>query len=354
MQETQGEVLVDKEVIFENNQIGIQFTSLHHIDHVSGKITKIDVNSKSKDLEEYIEHLMYDIQEKETKRYFEFKSNTTEVRRALGKLIIDDYEEAVNISANRLLDVEQRTQEKVKKLKVEILKGSLFQTIINVDKDNKLIIIGKADHNDFLDAKDFVLHMGLPWKKKIFKSFLAVINKYGEVTKVLVADSNNKISEYWWSDFFELKELRTNAHNTEHFLDIIDKKVLNPLRKEYKSDYLTLRYAAIAYFRNNSDFDFIDFFNSIFKNYLPKNDKFPSQKINDKVQKIPEKYSIDTQFKIDKDSIKKRVTDIVDLNEGMQLVLKGQPDLNKIKSYRDDDGDACISIKTEEGFKAFN
>ncbi len=333
--------------------IGIQYTSLHHIDHDSGTISSIDINSKSEALGEYIERLLKDIKERNSKRSFVFGSDTTEVRNSISLMMDGEYENATDINAKRLLKVEQETQENMTKLKTSIQKGSLFQTIINVDEETKMIIIGKADHNDFLDASDFIIHKGLPWKKRIFKSFLAITDHDNNIKKVLVSDTTNALTKYWWSSFLELTEERTNSHNTKKFLEIIDKKVLDRIRDKFPADHTVLRNSVIGHFRSQSDFNLDNIFSQIFETYPPIDDKLPIEDIQKRIKEIPEKYSLDSQFQIDKKEINKRAVHKVILNEGMELHLNGAPDLDNITPYVDEEDNKYIIIKTEEGYKRF-
>lgn len=334
-------------------EVGIQHTSLHHIDHDKGVITNIPIDNNSPDLVEYTERLLSDIKERNSKRSFEFRSETTEVFTAIKYMMDGDFEKADKITTERLLDVEKTTQSNMNKLGIEIQKGSLFQVTVNTEEDRQMIIIGKADHNDFLDASDLSVHKGLPWKKKIFKSFLLIANSEGEILKIMVSDTTNAITKYWWSDFLELSEVRTDKHNTKNFLDLIDKKVFNPIKKKFPADHTTLRNSVLGYFRANDAFDLDVLVNRIFKNYTPKNENLKIDEITEKVKSIPKKYELDSQFNIDKEEINKRAVNKVFLNEGMELVLRGAPDLSIIQPFEDKEGEKYIAIKTEEGFNRF-
>lgn len=341
---------MEKELVIS---IGIQYTSLHHIDHVSGKIKSIDIDSQSEALGQYIERLLTDIKERNSKRSFKFDSNTTEIRNSISLFMHGDYENAAEINAKRLLKVEQEAQEEMDKLGISIQKGSLFQTIINVDDDTKMIIIGKAEHNDFLDASDFAIHNGLPWKKRIFKSFLAITDHNDNIKKVLVSDTTNALTKYWWHSFLELTEERTDSHNTKKFLEIIDRKVLDRIKDKFPADHTILRNCVIGHFRSHADFDLDFMFTQIFENYPPVEDGFPLHDIQSRIKEIPDKYNLDSQFLIDKKEIKKRSVQRVVLNEGIELLLNGAPDLKNIKAYVDEENNKYIAIKTEEGYKRF-
>lgn len=345
LQETASEAIADL-------NHGIKFTSLHHIDHDNNKVVSVNIDSQSPDLIEYIQKLLEDIQKKDTKRAFLYESETAEVRIAINLMLDEEYDKAAEINANRLLKIEKETQATMEHLDVNIQKGSLFQTVISFT-DHKMIIIGKADHNEFLDASDFSLHKGLPWKKKIFKSFLAIIDNKKNINKILVADTTNNLTKYWWSDFFELKEARTDQFNTKTFLDVLDKKVFNPIKHKHQADHTTLRNSVIGYFRANDEFNLDDLCNNIFEKYVPDDAELDINDIKKKIKGIPKKYGVDSWFKIDKKAIKKREVHKILLNEGMELVLKGGPDLNNITPYSDREGKKYIMIQTEEGYNRF-
>ncbi len=331
----------------------VKFTSLHHIDHDNGKIVNIDIDSQSEDLIKYIDRLLADIKESSSRRVFNFRSETTEVRTAITSMFNKKYKEAVKITTERLMSVEKQTQLSMNKLGISIQKGSLFQTHIHMDNGHQMIIIGKADHNAFLDASDLSVHNGLPWKKKIFKSFLLLADYDGNVIKIMVSDTTNAITKYWWSDFLELEEVRTDTHNTKQFIELIDKKVLDPIKKKYPADHTTLRNSVIGHFRSHENFDLNTLMDTLFDNYNPISSDFPIKNIANKVREIPEKYELDSQFGIDKKEINKRAVNKVFLNEGIELILRGAPDLDYITPYENEEGDKYISIKTETGYNHF-
>jgi len=333
--------------------VGIQYTSLHHLDHISGKTKSIDIDSKSEALWQYIDRLLTDIKERNSKRSFKFDRNTTEIRNSISLFMLGDYENAAEINAKRLLRVEQEAQDEMDKLGVSIQKGSLFQAIINVDDETKMIIIGKAEHNEFLDASDFAIHNGLPWKKRIFKSFLAVTDHDDNIKKILVSDTTSSLTKYWWHSFLELKEERTDSHNTKKFIEIIDRKVLDKIKDRFPADHTILRNCVIGHFRSQTDFDLDFMYSQIFENYPPIEDDFPLRDIQSRIKEIPDKYNLDSQFLIDKKEIKKRAVQRVYLNEGIELLLNGAPDLNNIKAYTDEENNKYIAIRTEEGYRRF-
>ncbi len=335
--------------------MNIKFLSLHQVDHQQGAVTPINVPEKSDKLKEYIDNLIEEIRGSSSYQFFEFERKSTEVYSAIHNILSDseeDNDEQALIIAKRLLQKEQEAQKAIEKLNIEILKGSLFQTIVEED-DKQLVIISKAEHSAFIDEDDFNLRQGLPWKKRVFKAFLAEIED-NEIIKVLIYDTN-KETKYWWRDFLELKKIHTDEYNTERALDLLDKKIFEPIKKSYPADHTILRNSAIGYFRNNEQFDLDKFVNILFENYTPVDAKLKTSELIDKINKLPEKYDFDKNFSISKDKIKKRQVNKIHLTEQMDLVLKDSIEdlFDIVNAYKDEEGEKYISIRSDSGYHAF-
>lgn len=332
---------------------GIVFTSLHYIDHVNNKISKKDISNEGTEaLSEYIKKLIEDIQLRASKRTFEFARETTEVRQSLNSFYNGKFGDASETNAKRLLSSEISAQKAIDHLGVSIQKGSLFQAIINVGEGKKLVIIAKADHDTYLDEESYEIREGLPWTKKIFKSFFIVINNDGTISKVTVSDTNDKVAEYWWKTFLELVVVRTSSENTKNMLGHILRPI-NRIKNEYPADYEDLRNAVLGYFQSNSDFSFDRFMETIFENYNQIDPNLDyDNKIKNKIKSIAKKTDVDTQFDIDRKEVKQRRTRKIDLNIGIELVLT---DYNKsnISAARDTENNKCVLIKSEFGYNTF-
>jgi len=333
--------------------MNILHTSLHQIDHTLDEIKEIDIASQTRDLLRYTNRLIEEITNSNSKRQFEFKSETTEVRIAINKFIDSEYENAALINSKRLLEVEKIAQEKIDHLGKKIQKGSLFQAVLR-NGEETLVIVSKADHNQFLDEIDFTLKNGLPWEKRIFKAFLV---KLIEETprEVFVYDTTNRMARYWWDSYLELREKYTDTHNTKTALDILDKKVFNKIKKDYPADHTILRNSTIGYFRNSEEFEMDEYIQNTFSNYSPINQDFPKEDTISKIKELPEKWNFDTRFGIKKEEIKKRQVNKIPLTDKIELVLKDHiDDLDSIiRSEKDPEGNKFIKIKTDIGFERF-
>ena len=331
----------------------IKFTSLHQIDHIEERIEKIDINNQGNILGQYIQRLLNEITNSPNKRSFLFQRETTEIRSAINNLISEDYETGSEIIANRLLPIEQAAQERIAHLGVEIQKGSLFQTIIE-NEDGKFVIISKADHNEFLDEIDFLIHKGLPWKKRVFKAFMAKIENDSTLSSIIIYDTNTTKSMYWWENYFEIKEKHNDTHNTRTSLDTLDKKVFNPIKKDYPADHTILRNSTIGYFRNKEEFALQEYISEIFDNYTPVDENFPLQRTKNKIADLPERWNFDRRFLISKGDIDKRAVNKIRLTENIDLILKDYVNFDDtITAEMNDEGDKFIRIKTVNGYNKF-
>ena len=329
-------------------------TCLHHIDHTIDFINKIDLLDQGQKLEEYIAKLLETIMKSSSRRSFVFKRNTTEVINAINFILGEKYDEGTEINAKRLLEAEKRAQDRIKQLKVEIQNGSLFQALFR-NNGSKSFIISKADHEEFIDENDFLIHRGLPWKRRIFKAMVVFFDINDTITDIFIFDTNPSMSKYWWDDFLELQKKHTDAHNTEISLDTLDSKILNPLKKEYPVDHIVLRNSTVGYFRNKVEFDLVEFVAEIFANYHPVNDNLPINSLKAKILELPIKHDFDTRFSIEKDKITKRIINKIKLTDTIDLIFKDHIENleNTIQSFEDNEGNKGIIIRTNEGYERF-
>ncbi len=332
---------------------GIVFTSLHYIDHVNNKISKKDISNKGTEaLAEYIEKLIEDIKVKASKRTFEFQRDTTEVRQSLSSFFSENFEDASETNAKRLLSSEVEAQKAINHLGVSIQKGSLFQAVLNLGDGRKFVIIAKADHDTYLDEESYEMREGLPWTKKLFKSFFITINDDGSLSPVVVSDTNDKVAGYWWKTFLELNVVRTSGENTKKMLGHILRPI-NRIRDDYPADYEELRNAVLGYFQSNSDFSLESFMKTVFDDYNQIDPKLDyDKKIKSKIDSVSKKTDVDTQFDIDRKEVKQRRTRKLGLNTGIELVLT-EYNRQNITATTDKEHNKCIQIKSEIGYNTF-
>lgn len=156
----------------------------------------------------------------------------------LGRIIDDEDRDGTSESiANRLLQEENKAQQKIEHLNKNIQKGILIISYVQMTDMEYKIVLSKADYNEFIEEVTGNLSSGLPTKKKIFKSFIAnvtITEEDSEITKLVTYDSNATKAVYWSREFLELIEIRDDKKNTLTAYNALKKDILEPLRKNTK------------------------------------------------------------------------------------------------------------------------
>lgn len=276
-------------------------TTLHHLDLNASSCTAATIATGNSDIRTYLDELLYEISTKPQHRSYQLSSETTEFATSLDKFF-----EAQGVAAAgahalaaRLLRIELQTDAKYGHLNpsgTHIRKGSFLQYIYR--EASRLHYLGvKVDHHAFIDEQDLRTRIGLGQTQKLFKACRVTFGANGAPQETLVYDTNARPSVYWWREFLELKELRSDRHNTEAAIRGVI-KCLNPIKKAAPTDYTHLRNAAITAFKQNAPLDFTAFVDNIFANYQPVepalSDTLP--KIVDKLKKLPTTSKFDVQF----------------------------------------------------------
>lgn len=328
--------------------------SLQFIDHDEDKIKEIalqlpDIDNPSSDLETYIAEILRDAGES-SGRVYEHSSSTTAFSGILSKIVNGDFESAIETASNKLLKVEKDTQERIRHL-TEIQKGIFLIALIEYDGISR-VVFAKVDHSGYIDEEEYKVRNGFSLKKKIYRICIVEYEKDFTLKTIKVYDANAKPSKYWWQDFFELKEFRSDEHNTEKAFDAIDKNVLNKIKRKYPSDHQILRNNTITFFRNRDDFDLNTYIGEVFKEYEPFDTKLKVEELISKVKALPTKHDFDESFGIKRGVIKAKFKRTIDLTETIHLTLERDIDDKVILPYEDSDGRG-IKIRTEKGYNVF-
>jgi hypothetical protein len=338
-------------------------TALHQIDIDQKSCVSISTTNQQEDLENYLDDLLLEIQNKEQKREYSFTRETTEFFTTLTAYTKDknlQINDSSNKLAERLLDKEVSTDAKYGHLSASgsghVKKGSFLQFLFR--EGNSISYLGvKIDHQSFLDEEDLKRKIGIAISNKIYKACKVSFDTDNIPKEVFIYDTNYKPSLYWWNDFLELKEVRNDAHNTrEASSEVI--KVINRIKKDHPADYTILRNAVISSFKQTKEFRYSDFLQNNFLDYEPEDkslkEKFPS--IIKNLQDLPKKKGFDTQFNCVPSEVKFRKTNI-DISREITLTIKdGIENLNeKIWSEKTKDGKRVVVIEaSEEAFSKFH
>jgi hypothetical protein len=336
-------------------------TVLHQIDVESKNCNLITISGDHSDLEGYLSDLLDEINEKEQKRAYDFVRETTEFYSAL-----ESYNQNRDLSTNRfasniamrLLDKEVETDKNYGHLsksgKGHVKKGSFLQFLYR-DGSSISYLGVKLEHQVFLDEVDFKRKIGLSVARKIYKACKVDFGADAVPHNVFVYDTNAKPSHYWWNDFLELKELRTDALNTETASKEVLREV-DKLKKSFPRDHNVLRNATIAAFKQHGEMKYDEFIENTFSNYEPlDNDlKVMLPKIKEKLEKLPEKKNFDTRFTLAPELVTFRRSSY-ELSKEISLSIEGGiENINdKVWSEKTASGQELVVINSPEGFKRF-
>jgi hypothetical protein len=338
----------------------IVFNALYKLDVSGNQLIPLPVPEEKKDLKSYILQLLDKILANSDRKGFEFRSETTEVHTRIKNIVavkgsnMDEYLEHSKAIGERLLHSEVESDKK-NNLKVDLLKGIMVVSMVKYEDSTTKVIISKADYDEFLDATTYVNRDGFPLKKRIYKAFIADINDLNVVSRVSVYDTNTGFTVYWWRDFLELQEVYTDEHNTTSVFEMIEAKVLSPIRKKNKADYLQLWNATVHYFKSKETFAADDFIASVFTGYKPFNIDLDITALESTTKSQIYKGKFDSQFKINTKDISKKFKKSIALTPQIDLNLKSDiQNLDKtIMRYQQPNGNKWVMIKSDEGFDYF-
>lgn len=329
---------------------------ISRIDFEQSSVEILDQSTFPTDFKKYLGGLINLMNSGASGRTYRFERDTTEVRSQISKIIDkEDFSIISTTIANRLLNVEQTTQEQIAKMGTEIQKGIIIQALVN-DNDINRFIICKADHSEFFNETNFTLARGLPAKKKVFKGFICTLNVDKTVSDILVYDLH--LIKYWWKDFLELTKVHSDEDNTKNAFDAIEKGVLVKIRKDYPQDYMHLSNGSVSYFRKQANFDMDEYIETVFGNYLPFNETLKIETLKNKIRELPNnnRNQFDLQFPIIHKEIKKRFIKDIPLTPQIELHFKEEiPDLkNVVTALIEKDGTKYVKIKSIQGYQYFN
>ncbi|MGP1411956.1 MAG: hypothetical protein ACTTKD_08995 [Peptoanaerobacter stomatis] len=329
--------------------IDILVQSVHLIDYENDIIQKRDI---PQEFSNYIKELIFFINSNESIRKYKTRSINNEVISCILNIKNEKDDDTIvsqkiNLIANRLLLKEKIAQEAVSKMNVNVLKGSLIQSLLFDDEKNEyLYLLAKVEHSSYVDDTDLSFKTGFSKdKKKIWKTCIFNIPEHN-TQEYHAKVYSNTIVKYWYDAFLELNEMNSDETNTERAFKFIDKK-LNSIKKISPQDHKNLRYATITYFRTTKHFDFKDLID-IYEKYVPENLK-DDEKLQfiDKVSSLENK-QFDSQFTPVPKSIQARIRTTYEVYKGIQININEAIDTSEIiSSVRGEDGYNYIQIKTD-------
>ena len=333
----------------------IIFNKLYKIDIAANETAERPDYQNIDNFKKYIQNILEYTSTKTPDRYYNFKSDHTEIRNLINNILLsNEYDVSCKAISNRLLDKEKTAQENLnkKKLKVGIQKGMLIVSLVRMTDEARKLIILKVDGDEFISEVTGEIAAGFSIKRQVYKSFICELNNESEIINRSVFDSNNSVSAYWWKEFLELEVVITDEENTKNAFDAIEKDILLPIRKKHKQDYLLLWNTSVAYFRSEGEFNLSHYKDEIIGNYTPFDEKLDINDLKAKLDKLPAKHKFDQRFNKIPSEVHKRFKNTLNLTPEIDLILKhdvANPQIT-FKSYDGADG-KYLMIRSDEGYK---
>ena len=150
------------------------FNHLYVVDLENKVVNKAEFQ-ESQPLKNYIISVLDKVTTLTGDREYRFQSESLTMQECLRKFISQqEIEETSLLIANKLLREETTTQGRIERLGKEIQKGILIISFVNMglpDREEKKIVISKADYDEFIEETTGTLKTGLATKKPYIFSF---------------------------------------------------------------------------------------------------------------------------------------------------------------------------------------
>lgn len=308
------------------------FISLHDIDRTAENDEAEDVK-KGVETKEEVKGYVYDIIENSLKaeksRQFEKRSDDTEVIANILKIFngISESERKKYQGeiASRLLRIEKEVHDKHVQF-TKLKKGVLLQAYVELD-GTPIYFLAKIEHIAFLEEKAWVKRIGLPFEQQILKTCLIKFKKNPGIDSIVLYDTNQTIANYWWNQFLELKEKKSDAQNARKSLVHLKKTLSRNLEEEACEHYKKLIEKAEEDYtpddKADKEFDYEKMVDTLIDKHDFKNTKIDKQKLKESAKK-PAGERFDKIITIKAQRLEVRKGNTFKLHEQIKLVLKDQ------------------------------
>ena len=325
------------------------YTCIHDIDIDGNRCIRKEINQE--DASDYTQRLIKEILGNPNRKLYKIISERKEVvsivLEAAKQGIIED--ENADLIALRLLDKERDRQKEVERLRIEIRRGSLFQSLIQ-EEDYFYYVITKIENVDILDIQDLNKKSGLPYENKAFKNCLFKIADDGEILQIFLSDKNGPIADYWDNLFLELEELTSDESNTERLFNLVSARLKKEIESISPTDYTLYRNQALGFFKTQEKFTIDDFLNYTFGKQTPESDQLDIDKIRENISKKIVDSGNDTEFKIVSSAIKSRkLRETKKVNNVASIIIEGYDEEIKTNVQAvEENGEKYIKIKSTD------
>ena len=294
-----------------------------------------------------------------TERRYKFCVNKQTTKQRIENLIKEIDIEGNSLElGNDLAKVEMNSNIAHAQLKGKIPIGILLIALADMqtDEDDYKLILIKSDYDEFIAEGTGTQSSGLSIKNQIFKTCIYNIKKQDNGftwDDITASDSTKRSASYWHSTFLELEECISDKDNTINAFHQIKSKILTPIKKDHKPDYLVLYNATVGYMRQAGVFNLDYYKNNIIGLHTPFDVTLNIDELKDKVEKLRRSGKFDATFTKVPDEIKDKLKDYIRLTNEIDLKIK--QDVAGIENVilKADlvDGRKGITIVSQEGYE---
>ena len=328
------------------------------IDNVNG-IASEELFQQQNEIGSYVDELVEQCVGQEGDREYLFDPERLTTKTRIENIITDRNrdEECLRI-ANRLAQVEHSKNDEYANLMHNIPHGVLVVAIVDMEQagEGNKVVLAKADYTEYIEQTTGVRTTGLPTRKKIFKSFIAtyqIVDGNVVFPTLMTFDPQKNKASYWWNDFLELVQPRTDSDNTKTAMNVIKKDILNKIKLSYSGAYLPLYNSTMAYMKTEGDFDLEVYRDNVFGAQRINAAGFDMETWKQKITNLPNgRKKFDRHFtKIVDDITQPEVGTDIELATLVVLRIKGpfegMADTIKAIEY---EGEQGVFISSERGY----
>ena len=339
------------------------YWNFYRIDNVN-QTASVETFDSLDDINNYALDLIRMCAERAGDRDYAFDHTRHTTHDYLTNIICDNDREGNSLLlAEKLATVESDTNDQIAHLNSEIPPGVLFVAYVDMELDGQNLfkfVLAKADYTEFIQQVTGRVTSGLPTKKKIFKSFMMNVNQDIEpvsLSNLVTFDPMKTKANYWWNQFLELKEVRSDELNTQTAMKLLKNQILDKIKEQNREAYFPLYNCTVGYMRTEGEFDLEEFRDNVFGAQLINDPTFDMERWKQKITNLTAgETKFDLHFTKKPQVVKDKMYE-TELSLGPYIDLKVKRNFagqeNVIKPM-EDNGDRGIFIKSESGYSYAN